>query len=620
MSNTVIKTTLLYSVLLFCLCITINTVYAFANSSLNKINNLSTGYYYIEKISVSCTDSSDNEFMQQKYSRLLDEVYFYYDAADQKLTVYSIDNVGVSQKVLHDPKSGEYTTEIIKTAGIYDVIKNEREKIVSVDATHFIFSFIDYVLFYFPDLTIQCAKIAKNDPKLVAIRKNMTAIGEDIAEYFDPIRDKYAKYDFSIQQGMVRDFPFGQVILPVSAKAVLSWSSDGAKLLSPMLPHITFDPKQIVHVLDGTESTEMVIAFFEGSQSLFDWDEVIKNEVARPDYLLYREPNGILYFDVRFRCQQALYHYYDSEKNRHIVARSVPRMEKNDDRTLKNYQFMRTVNPAVRKKESFGINLSSLVEKSGEDLTKNFVHSYTSTVFLTQDAITSMVKRASSFENLVNKYYSESWLKYETDIRKDHDPKSGTMQCKYSRASIEESIAEITKNGSTIVYRDDPYCISAMQDDKMYLTAHYIVNKHGFTLHIRYLVYDDSYIPSLIYDRSPLAAINFIQQLRKMHIPPLPDYSDTDIAAVMGKYDSAEALSGHGREGLYIVSQGFSEGLLSRKGEFCIPLQYRIIKMESYGYSAYTDSPNARKVHFNMQGKIIPDFVPRQKVNILPSA
>ncbi|MEZ6854728.1 hypothetical protein [Halodesulfovibrio aestuarii] len=120
----------------------------------------------------------------------------------------------------------------------------------------------------------------------------MAFIGKDIAEYFDPIRDKYAKYDFCIQQGMVRNFSFGQIRLPVSAKAMSNWSSDGAKLLSPMLPHITLDPKQIVHVLDGFESTEMVISFFEGSQSLFDWDEVIKKEVARPDYLLYREPNG----------------------------------------------------------------------------------------------------------------------------------------------------------------------------------------------------------------------------------------------------------------------------------------------------------------------------------------
>ncbi|WP_430735403.1 hypothetical protein [Halodesulfovibrio aestuarii] len=602
-----VKTVLMYSVLLFCQCIVMDTVCAFANSSMNKMNNLSTGYYYIEKISVSCVDSSDNKFMQQKYSRLLDEMYFYYDASEPKLTVYSIDNVGVSQKVLHDPKSGEYTTEIIKTAGIYDIIKNEREKIAPVDATHFIFSFTDYVLFYFPDVTMRCAKIAEDAPKLVAIRKNMTAIGKDIAEHFDPKRKKYAKYDFSIQQGMVRNFSFGQIILPVSAKARPNWSSHGAALLSPMLPHITFDSKQIVHVLDGFESTEMVIAFFEGSQSLFDWDEVIKKEVARPDYLLYREANGILFYDIRFNCLQALYHYYDPEKNRHVVARSIPQMKKDDDRTLKNYRFMRTVNPTVREKESFGIDLSALVEKSGEDLTKNFVHSYTSTVFLTQDAITSMLKRAASFENLVNKYYSESWLKYETDIRKDHDPKSGTMQCKYSRASIEESIAEITKDGSKIVYRNGPYCISAMQDDKMYLTAHYIVNKHGFTLHICYLVYDNSLISLVVYDRSPLAAINFIQQLRKMCVPQLPDYSDIDLVSVMGKYDSAKALSG--REGLYIVSQGFSEGLLSRKGEFRIPLKYRSLKVEPYGYSAYNDSPYGEKVYFNMHGDIIPDFV-----------
>ena len=574
-------------------CVFCNT--SFAAKHKFPIQDLVSGYYYIDKIDVS-VDRDVNGNKKDKiraYKELAKEFYFYYDASNASLTVYSVQNIGVCGKLLYSEKDNAYVTEIVRTTGLLRIPENEKEQFIPNDATHFTFTLFESAAWSATTAVFHCTKVAKNDPRLIAVQKEIESIGAQITKNFAPTQKKLAAKDFSTNQGLLRTYPFGSVILPVSMDFVPVTPDDEYYIFNEIWCSAIFNKEQKFDALYKIKNKELIIAAFSGSESQYDWDIVIKEEISRPEYLLYREPNGIIYYDAARGQVLAQYHYYNAKKNMHIVARVLPLLNVEFDRTVHLYKFMRTINPEVKKKQSSGINFAKLTNKSVSFIENNFMHTYSCEAFISQEAINHMTKHGTRFENLISKCNATGSLVYDSDISKEKNPNTVDVHFSVVADPVEDVLTKLENDGSKVVYREGPYVITAKQEGKMRLHAHFIQNKNGLTLHAKYTASS----------RSPLAAVNFFQQLKKMTFPDVYIASETNLKGLIGKFIDVRKVDG--RSNAFEVSLGDKkDGVITTDGKIIIPLEYDFIWSTSSGYEAWDPKNNNAKVYFDINGNI----------------
>lgn len=592
LSSTLIKRgfTLFFTVVIS-LCALPNAIFA-TEAEERALEHLVSGYYVIEDLKVSIDNRS--EYKQSKalkaYQEVKNEAYFYYNAETMELTLVTPYKSSTAF-VEFDDDSEKYTLDLLNTLGIIKTVSASTEFFSAKDASHFQCNIIEEAFFADFSIQMQCARVEKNNQKLRTIQKKVAEEDARISSFFSETKTELATQELTCKAGWLRNLQFGSVILPISEPCTPTTKND-SYFFFDVWKNPVFNSKSNFTALYNTKQCEIFFAALEGKESLFNIDTAIQKQVSRPEYVVLKEKNGVIFYDIDNDTYIAQFHYYDSKRKLHTVARTVPTSEDSLERTLNNYRFIRTLDPMNRTGESIGIDFNKVIKMPVEEIEETFRHTYTCKIFLSPNAVTNMLKRSSTYDQLL-KEQSSIYTNYPTYFDNEDNPLSGKMRIRYSLLSPSRIKKELATDGWNIVYEDGPCIIRARQDKKMTLSAHYISFSNGLTIDIAY----DA--PR----RSPLAAVNFIQQIRNIKPPEIPLYPLKQLQKQFAQYTNVKTFKDN--EKSLIVSKGEKEGVIKYDGTEILPLKYQWIRSENYGYSAKPYDDFFTDLYFDKQGNQI---------------
>lgn len=593
LSSTFIKRgfTLLFTVVIS-LCALPSAIFA-TEAEERALEHLVSGYYVIEDLKVSIDNRS--EYKQSKalkaYQEVKNEAYFYYNAETMELTLVTPFKSSTAF-VEFDENTEKYTLDLLTTLGIIKTLSASTEFFSAKDASHFQCNIIEEAFFADFSIQMQCARVEKNNQKLRTIQKKVAEEDARISSFFSEKRQYVASQELTCKTGLLRNLPFGSVVLPISELCIPTNKQDFYFIFSNVWKSPIFTTKAKFTALYNTKDCEIVFAALEGNKSLFNIDTAIQEQVSRPDYVVLKEKNGVIFYDIDNHAYIAQYHYYNHKSKLHTVARTVPTVENSLEQTLSNYRVMRTLDPINRTGKSVKSYFNQIIKMPVEEIKKTFRHTYTCKIFLSPKAVTNMLKKSSTYDQLLTER-SCRYTEYRTNCDNEDNPLSGKMRIRYSLLSPSRIKKELTTDGWNIVYEDGPCIIRAHQDDKMTLSAHYIFFSNGLTIDIAY----DA--PG----RSPLAAVNFIQQIRNIKPPEFPLYPLKNLQKLFAQYTTVNIVND--KEKILIVSKDEKEGIIKYDGTEILPLKYQWVRSEKYGYSAKLYRNYSTRLYFDKQGNQI---------------
>lgn len=582
---------ILFTVLIF-LCTLPSASFATEAEEI-ALEHLVSGYYVIEDLKVSIDNRSEYKQSKalKKYQEFKNEAYFHYNAETMELTLVTPFKSSTAF-IEFDEDSEKYTLDLLTTLGIIKTLSASTEFFSAKDATHFQCNIIEEAFAADFSLQMQCARVEKNNQKLHTIQNKVAEEDARISNFFSEKRQYIASQELTCKTGLLRNLPFGSVVLPISELCIPTSKQDLYFIFSNVWKSPILTTKAKFTALYNTKDCEIVFAALEGKKSLFNIDTAIQEQVSRPDYVVLKEKNGAIFYDIDNHAYIAQYHYYNHKSKLHTVARTVPTVENSLEQTLSNYRFMRTLDPINRTGESIRSYFNQIVKMPIEEIKKTFRHTYTCKIFLSPKAVTNILKRSSTYDQLL-KERSCKYTEYRTNCDNEDNPLSGKMRIRYSLLSPSQIKKELTTDGWNIVYEDGPCIIRAHQDKKMTLSAHYISFSNGLTIDIAY----DA--PG----RSPLAAVNFIQQIRNITPPEIPLYPLKHLQKQFAQYTNVKTVNDN--EKVLIVSKDEKEGVIKYDGTEILPLKYKFLYSKNYGYSASPYDDFSTDLYFDKQGNQI---------------
>lgn len=114
----------------------------------------------------------------------------------------------------------------------------------------------------------------------------------------------------------VKDFtiklPLGSTLIPFANNAL----------------GLRFDGLSATNTTAGTSFYDVdygaaIVAVIPGSKDAVQWERFLTSTVRSPRDILFREPDGVIYYDHKSNALVAVYHQYDAISGLHIVGRSV---------------------------------------------------------------------------------------------------------------------------------------------------------------------------------------------------------------------------------------------------------------------------------------------------------
>ncbi|WP_027362130.1 hypothetical protein [Halodesulfovibrio aestuarii] len=569
---------------------------AMDNTSNNGIDSLVSGHYVVKYISASVNNFEGKrlEQLEKRFQKLKEEIYFYYNAQERKLTFNSAEKV-VTKPIEFDENSRMYETTAVTELGIIRIDKEPPAKIVSKDATHFQLHIKEEFFNVNATIDMVCERVEEDHPQFLAVCKKLAEKDKDISAYYADMKKEITSIEFVDTVGFTRECPFITIRLPISEKLIPLAPSFHDYIFSKFWKSSIVNNDTNFKARYGTERVEILIAVFEGPENLFCWKTEIAEQTYRPDQVVLQEENGIIFYESLSDNYVAEFHYYDPKNKMHIVGRTIPNVKTSLDTTLSNYKFLRTLDPANRTGKSTGVDFAKLFDTPIEQIEKDFQEQYTCKVFLSDKAVSKMIKHSTKLERLLSKQAGK-YTVYSTDHSdsSEYNPYKDKMVVRFSLDSIADVKKELESDGWKIVFQKGSCLLRAHVNDKVVLSGHYLYRQNGLTV-------DIAYEPS---NRSPLAAVHFLQQIRDISPPPIPFYSLPVLEKMFARYDNVKTFPK--RDGVFVVGDNKKEGIIRYDGTVILPLEYKWIRTESCGYSANPHDDFGTTMYFDYQGNKIP--------------
>lgn len=559
---------ILFSVLVF-----ITTHY------LNR--ELTSGYYSITNIEYENCENVNEQSLKSAVATLQKSTYLYFNKADDTIELVTLTSSIAPKKITSVTTSNKDF--------ILFTIKPNQTKLEEVNKFK-ITGENTFCITVQPSteqdraysIQLEYTRLPSTTQVAQQIKDTLRTKNEKLVEQFSQLKHETTQYNIKDFEGTLWErehftlkLPMNETLYPVHPSELSNVNFTRPTLQSEFPP------------LYRAKKANFIVAVLPLDAFIPDYERIMQQEAKQTGSLLFKEEHGAIYFDNISQKVIAVYRYVNKEANLQIIARTIPVSKNNAQDIAQQYAQLRTIDPKYRSPETKRIDFTKIIQS---DIKKESEKYYLKKNFHSNAETMSIAKHIGYATTLRRIFAS-----YSKDYRLIND----TLHVRLSLDPIPLFQQQLNSKKWKKIVTGDDFAIMITTIPYVRLRAHYYYRQHGLTAELMYL-------PPR--EKSPLAAVDFIQQCSSGNVTPptLPKYAQEFLDKNLGRYAHVRTFR-YQTDTFGVENEKGKEGVIAKDGSVIIPCKYYWLKSSQFGYYGRYPDIDGESVSFDIDGELIED-------------